>query len=795
MKLRLIVLISFLSLNCIAALSQIADSWAGGSGTKDDPYKISDISQLRKLANDCNNGESFKNKYFILVNDIVDNHNVLNEDGELSDKYLNSPLWTPIGKSKKTPFRGHFDGNNHVISGIVGCNDITDSEGWFVSLFERLENGSISNLRIKDCYWRSIVGSCISSNIDNCVNYATCIVGIVSEATSGSVISNSGNYGITYLAGVGEGGYRSDVIFRNCYNFGEVRGLKGMSAGIVQFAGKCQNCFNMGKVNGYGGIVRYVFGSENSTLINNVVNYGLVEPFDDDNAGAIASSGGTSGWKNYVQNVYALETSNVRLLGRNSNLRDVGDNLRMTEGEMKSKELLDKLNANARKMGNGCCGWKFGKNGLPVLDIVDDEESAGDHLIEQIADTWKEGSGTEEDPYKISDISHLRRLAYDCNRGVSFKNKYFVLVNDIVDNYNVIDGEGELSKEYWSSPLWTPIGKTMRIPFMGHLDGKNHTISGFVGARDLTNDDEECNSLFGYVKEGSVSNLKIKDSYWKSLINYCETSVIDNCVNYATCVAGIVYEAISTGSVISNCGNYGLCYLAGISGGAALRSKDVLFRNCYNYGEINACWDDDSGAGIAGRAGRCENCFNMGTIKGNAPVGGIIGYAWDVNGSTVISNVVNYGLVEPFDDDNVGAISPDVEDYGITNYVHNVYALETSNIRLLGSQCHGNYVGDHLRMTEDEMKSKEFLDKLNENAAKLGNGCCGWKFGKDGFPVLEIVELNEDAAVGQIDVFSGEENNDNNVIYYNLQGIRINVPVHGFYLKVCGNSVEKIYIP
>ena len=43
-------------------------------------------------------------------------------------------------------------------------------------------------------------------------------------------------------------------------------------------------------------------------------------------------------------------------------------------------------------------------------------------------------------------------------------------------------------------------------------------------------------------------------------------------------------------------------------------------------------------------------------------------------------------------------------------------------------------------MTEEEMKSQTFLDELNRNARALGSEYSRWKFGKDGFPILDWIE-------------------------------------------------------
>ena len=62
-----------------------AQNYAGGSGTKNDPYLISNDKELAKLARDVNNGntsQAFLGKYFKLTADID----------------LSGGIWMPIGK-------------------------------------------------------------------------------------------------------------------------------------------------------------------------------------------------------------------------------------------------------------------------------------------------------------------------------------------------------------------------------------------------------------------------------------------------------------------------------------------------------------------------------------------------------------------------------------------------------------------------------------------------------------------------------------------------------------------------
>lgn len=84
-----------------------AADFAGGSGTKDDPYQIATAGQLAKLASEVNSGvpeQTHSGEYFKLTAPI-----------DLSGK-----RWIPIGygNASSKAFSGYFDGNNQVITGL-----------------------------------------------------------------------------------------------------------------------------------------------------------------------------------------------------------------------------------------------------------------------------------------------------------------------------------------------------------------------------------------------------------------------------------------------------------------------------------------------------------------------------------------------------------------------------------------------------------------------------------------------------------------------------------------------------
>lgn len=111
MKRILCILISLMLLPCGGVLAEnptenwidyAADSFAGGTGDKTDPYEIGTAEQLAYLAKTVNDGEHYEKEYFKLVDDI-----------DLKDKN-----WTPIGSYTKE-FMGLLDGDNKTISNLT----------------------------------------------------------------------------------------------------------------------------------------------------------------------------------------------------------------------------------------------------------------------------------------------------------------------------------------------------------------------------------------------------------------------------------------------------------------------------------------------------------------------------------------------------------------------------------------------------------------------------------------------------------------------------------------------------
>lgn len=122
------ILLPFTTLNAQTVWDgSVAESFAGGTGTQDDPYLISDGAELAYLAQITNadeDGSQTKDKFFKLTADIVLNRDVLKVDFTPNGTPKN--IWTPIGESAHR-FFGNFDGGKHRIYGPYMPNSQTIS--------------------------------------------------------------------------------------------------------------------------------------------------------------------------------------------------------------------------------------------------------------------------------------------------------------------------------------------------------------------------------------------------------------------------------------------------------------------------------------------------------------------------------------------------------------------------------------------------------------------------------------------------------------------------------------------
>lgn len=332
---------------------EVATSFKG-SGTLNSPFIISKASELRKLSDDCANGETYSGKYFVMTTDIVINRNVLScEDTAKLEK------WIPI-----MDFEGYFNGQGYSVKGIY----INNPSLTYCGLFGRITKATVRNIVVEDSYMK--IGGCVG--------------GIVGLANPESVVSCccyinaiiEGGKSRQYIGGII--GYGKGTQIVNCANYAKVTADGYGCGGIVGGTQKYKetdcvviNCVNKGLITGWNPSAGGIAGGCGSHLtIKNCVNYGTVNCGAKD-AGAIV---GVFTINSTLTNNYYLEGCAKSLYSKIDNFYQIvkTNNVAMTSEQMKEQTFLDKLNNSTKALGSSYSQWKFGKGGYPTLDYVNE---------------------------------------------------------------------------------------------------------------------------------------------------------------------------------------------------------------------------------------------------------------------------------------------------------------------------------------------------------------------------------------------------------------------------------------
>lgn len=262
------------------------------------------------------------------------------------------------------------------------------------------------------------------------------------------------------------------------------------------------------------------------------------------------------------------------------------------------------------------------------------------------------GSGSQGDPYLISNAAELAYLSKIFSDGTGYNNysdKYFKQTADI-----------NLSAHYWY-----PIGASDSIDtsnnnysnFVANYDGDGFSVSGIrsmfdPSSLDLENyssSDPTACALFGCVgnmngsrrTKGKIENVNIRDSEIvgtsaAGIAIYVYGSIV-NCNNYATikgysAAAGILCDlyanSTSDNLSISRCSNYGSIQLiyhektGDVFGAAGIMYGSLgagSLDRCVNYGSIYS--EGELAAGISCyilQGPQIKNCYNTGNIVLNS---------------------------------------------------------------------------------------------------------------------------------------------------------------------------------
>ena len=346
-----------------------ARNYAGGNGTKNNPYIIETGEQLFKMVSEhCVVADSEPDAYYELTADIYLND--ISEQDWYDNEGVNSWLSTAFF-DKGQGFAGHLEGNGHFIYGLY-AKDVDSQVGLIPVLFGA---GSVYNVHLRNSYLSG--------------NGSAYIGGIAAYIQAGSTVTIAG------------------CSVRDTY-FGDAGTVGGIVAGVSNGSHTIDSCYFVGefsvKTKYCGGIV----GDSWATIsITDCYSVGAL---------IIDKSANTTGSNRY-SNV-SQESS------YNANWIDI--TVLQSEDMMgeNAKEKMSSFNWHNNS-------WLTVENDYPhILPITAIDGVEGEVWSGKKAVNYAGGNGTEEHPYIIKTAAQLYKMVFE-HTVANDEEAWFVLEADI----------------------------------------------------------------------------------------------------------------------------------------------------------------------------------------------------------------------------------------------------------------------------------------------------------------------------------------------------------------------------
>jgi uncharacterized repeat protein (TIGR02543 family) len=292
-------------------------------------------------------------------------------------------------------------------------------------------------------------------------------------------------------------------------------------------------------------------------------------------------------------------------------------------------------------------------NGTTYTFAVTAVNAVGESDYSAAATVKAGGSGTIDDPYLISSPQRLETVSEDLDG-------YYVLTNDID-----MSGYGN----------WTPIGWGTGIdPFIGHFDGKGHTISGLTVRDNLTSS----GGLFAEIGSGGeVRNLVLADVDISTPEAYGATGAL------AGELEGQAVNIRVSGGTVEGQSEVG--GLVGRTGGGA-----VISASCADVKVIGRDFIVGGLVGYLANATVNTSC-STGDVSGSSYVGGLAG---TIDGSSIADSYASGSVTGDFTVGGlIGGVLYDTETNQATSTVERVHASGKVQISDPDSPSVGGLIG------------------------------------------------------------------------------------------------------
>lgn len=373
---------------------------------------------------------------------------------------------------------------------------------------------------------------------------------------------------------------------------------------------------------------------------------------------------------------------------------------------------------------------------LPATALADEAGGTGASGEAAQMPAYSGGSGTKDDPWKISSVKDLQTLANTINNGdaAEFDADCTDTGKGIPGNYHGYYFKQTTDLDLSNIASWDPIGYSgdYGFYFAGNYDGGGYTISNAKSTGKNDEDGFATAGIFGWVEFGSVENLHVENA------NFVATG--QGNYSFVGGVAAVAFAASIENCTVKNSAlesrrdNNNNC-----AGGVAGYSTGTTFKNCasisnniqsmaYGGGFVGEN-DDDNDVGNSTYtdcyAVNCSVATQTEETRGTSFAGGFIGMI--VADKVALTNCYAYKQTLSTEGTSTNDVATGV--FAAYFFANNGYTASIDTKNCYYSECNTtNNIGT--------ATAKEIQDFANGNVA----GLLGDAFtqGKDGYPVFQV---------------------------------------------------------
>jgi hypothetical protein len=384
--------------------------------------------------------------------------------------------------------------------------------------------------------------------------------------------------------------------------------------------------------------------------------------------------------------------------------------------------------------------------GFLVSINLDPDNVAADVMASGLTDLFlhsftpiPSGSGTEADPYLISNIDELEWIVKSTDRW----NKHYKQIKPIDASHT----------QYWNNGAgWIPIGNES-VKFTGTYDGNNLIIADLFLDRTET----PYNGMFGYTENASLTGIGLVDmnirggsdehftlaTYDGGLVGYASATVITNCYTTGSIrgfnTIGGLAGGVAAGSKVER--SYSSSVVGGTEnlGGFIGSIADSEVALCFSKGDVIGT--GTLGGFVGHNSGTISDCYVLGSnVTGSAMAAGFAGYSDGV----VLRSYSNATLLG----DSKNGFAAD----GVSNITNSFWDVDTDGI---DTSAENDVSFGAIGKTSEQLKTLQtfrsaewdFKDGAGDDIWNIGNGrnsgypYFNWQFAEDiGFQFITFGE-------------------------------------------------------